>query len=256
MDKKILIVNADDFGMTDGVTHGVVFGHQFGIVSSTCLMANMPGRFSAAQLAKAHPDLGVGVHLNMTCWRPLLPPEEVPSLVTANGGFYFDIAEASARADLGQLEREFRAQLEEARTLGIHISHVDLHMGTTKQEILELIMVLAAEYGLPMRRPPKDYVPGLDAWLRTQGDLNMPDHTEYFNHERIRVEMLVEFIGRLQPGVTEIMCHPGYISPEHQYIDTLLYPRVKELEALLDRRVKDVLAEEGVELASFHCLRQ
>ena len=67
-----LIVNADDFGFSEAVNHGILKAMEDGIVTSTSIMANMPGFAHAAALYHEHPDMAVGVHLNLTCYRPLL----------------------------------------------------------------------------------------------------------------------------------------------------------------------------------------
>ncbi len=82
-----LIVNADDFGYTPGVTRGIVRAHREGIVTSTTMMANAPDTESAARAARSTRSLDVGVHLVFTYGRPLTPPEKVPSLITADGTF-------------------------------------------------------------------------------------------------------------------------------------------------------------------------
>ena len=69
---KRMIVNADDFGFSEAVNHGILKAMQEGIVTSTSIMANMPGFAHAVQLYHEHPDMAVGVHLNLTCYRPLL----------------------------------------------------------------------------------------------------------------------------------------------------------------------------------------
>ena len=77
---KRMIVNADDFGFSEAVNHGILKAMQEGIVTSTSIMANMPGFAHAVQLYHEHPDMAVGVHLNLTCYRPLLSTHQ--TLVT------------------------------------------------------------------------------------------------------------------------------------------------------------------------------
>ena len=80
-----LIVNADDFGFSEAVNHGILKAMEDGIVTSTSIMANMPGFAHAAALYHEHPDMAVGVHLNLTCYRPLLSTHK--TLVTETGYF-------------------------------------------------------------------------------------------------------------------------------------------------------------------------
>jgi len=83
-----LIVNADDFGMSRGITDGIILAHRYGFVTSTSLMVNMPAAEYAISRLAAAPRLSVGVHLNITAGRPILPAQKVATLVDASGGFY------------------------------------------------------------------------------------------------------------------------------------------------------------------------
>ena len=82
---KRLIVNADDFGFDEAVNYGILKGYQEGIVTSTSMMANMPGFAHAVTLAKQHRDLGIGVHLTLTCYYPL--GKGYKSLTRRDGSF-------------------------------------------------------------------------------------------------------------------------------------------------------------------------
>ena len=84
---RYLIVNADDFGRSPGVNRGIIKAYREGIVSSTSVMTNQPYFEEAASLLRDHPSLGAGVHLVFTAWKPVLPPEKIPSLVDEKGFF-------------------------------------------------------------------------------------------------------------------------------------------------------------------------
>lgn len=251
-----LIVNADDFGLTEGVTRGIVEGHQSGVISSTCLLANMPAATFATSLARTVPRLGVGLHLNLTCFRPVLPPEEVPSLVNENGWFYFNTDLVAARADITDVEKEFRAQLARFKELGLPLSHIDLHMGTTRADILSLVGRLAAEEKVGARRPPVGYgggeADGIVSALRELG-VRLPDVTDYiFMMQPMTKEGFIARLHELPEGTTEIVTHPGYISVEHQFVDDYTAWREEELRVLTDPEVREAVAREGIELISFH----
>ncbi len=85
---KSLIVNADDFGLTEGVNRAIIDGHRNGIITSTTLMANGMAFDSAVAAGLAAPALGIGVHLNLTQGRPVSSASRVPSIVTPRGSFY------------------------------------------------------------------------------------------------------------------------------------------------------------------------
>src|SRR5512137_2484629 len=112
---RTMIVNADDFGRTRGVSAGIVHAHLHGLVSTTTAMVNLPGALDdVAQAARQAPTLGLGVHLNLTHGRPIADAADVPSLVDPGGSFYApDDLLASGRRPLPiHVEREWRAQIK------------------------------------------------------------------------------------------------------------------------------------------------
>ena len=98
-----LIVNADDFGLTEGTNYGIIDGHINGLVNSTTMMMNMPGTEHAVHLAKEYKTLGVGVHLVLTAGEPLL--KNVPSLVGADGLFHKQGVVREGNIDPEEVER-------------------------------------------------------------------------------------------------------------------------------------------------------
>ncbi|HEC34862.1 MAG TPA: ChbG/HpnK family deacetylase, partial [Chloroflexi bacterium] len=160
----LLIVNADDFGRTDGVTEGILQAHLHGIVTSTTAMVNLPGAERAVRRATAEaPDLGVGVHLNLTAGRPLLPPDEVPSLLGPDGCFYPIHRLVPHLMDLSpdQVRAELTAQIERFRSWGREPTHLDSHHHVLylAPHLFRLLVELADRYHLPIRNPwPRESV--------------------------------------------------------------------------------------------------
>jgi predicted glycoside hydrolase/deacetylase ChbG (UPF0249 family) len=129
---KLLIVNADDFGMSECINEGILESHLRGIVTSTTLLANGDAFERAVAIGKATPELGVGVHLNLTQGRPVSDPARVASLTNRNGNFFRGPAALLRSALAGKLrredvKREFEAQIEKVRAAGISITHLDSH---------------------------------------------------------------------------------------------------------------------------------
>ena len=126
-----LIVNADDFGRTRGVSAGILRAHLGGIVTSTTAMMNMPGVAADLHQAKSEaPRLGLGVHLNFTAGRPLLPPEWCASLVDERGHFLAQeaIAAAPDRVNPDELREELKSQITTFKNaLGTLPDHLDAH---------------------------------------------------------------------------------------------------------------------------------
>ena len=126
-----IIVNADDFGLTRGVSESIVACHAAGAVTSTSFMVNMDGSEHAAGLAHAAPRLGVGLHFNLTLGRPVSSPEAVPSLVDRSGRFLTRGALlrrwATGRLDASNVRTELHAQLARMRAWGVEPTHFDSH---------------------------------------------------------------------------------------------------------------------------------
>tara|TARA_B110000438_G_scaffold204160_2_gene195857 strand:- start:1215 stop:2063 length:849 start_codon:yes stop_codon:yes gene_type:complete len=121
-------VNADDFGLTGDVTRGILAAHRNGQVSSTTLMVNTPGTEEAVEAASDHPNLGIGLHFNLTEGRPLT---DAPSLVDGDGRFLLR-GELLGRAFRRQIDpddvaRELDAQLSRFHDLGLTPTHMDSH---------------------------------------------------------------------------------------------------------------------------------
>jgi len=152
-----LIINGDDFGYTAGVVEAIMQAHAAGILTSTSAMVNMPAWETGAARLRATPSLGAGVHLVFNEGRPVLPPEQVPTLVDGQGYFLNDAAlqEHGDRLDVAQLKAEFRAQIERFRAAGLEPTHLDNHCSISYRnaEWFAVAVELAAEYRLPMRLP-------------------------------------------------------------------------------------------------------
>ena len=127
-----LVVNADDFGMSPGISRGILRAHREGIVTSTSVLGNC-GDFDEVRAILADaPELGVGVHLALVGRGPIAEAARVPSLLTAGGRFHergteFAAAWTKRAIDAGDLEREFDAQIARVRDAGIKIDHLDTH---------------------------------------------------------------------------------------------------------------------------------
>ncbi len=129
--QKRLIVNADDFGYNQAITDGIAEAHRDGIVTSTTLMANMPGAEYACRLAPSLPRLSIGIHFTLTQYKPLLPASEVPSLVGPDGRFLNSREAIRRSCRFGFAQRELEAELEaQVRFMldrGVIPTHWDSH---------------------------------------------------------------------------------------------------------------------------------
>lgn len=155
---RLLVVNADDFGLNSFATDGILECHVAGSVSSTTLMVNAPDAERAVQLALQHPNLGVGLHFNITWGAPVSLPEDVRSIVDT-GGRFFDRTTFLKRLAFGRISAlhvrtELRAQLKRFIDLGLRPTHVDSHQhvhGIGK--VFDVVATECLGASLPMRVP-------------------------------------------------------------------------------------------------------
>ena len=128
---KKLIINADDFGMCEGNSLGILLAHEKGLVSSTTVMMNMPYALWALDKAKAYPNLGIGVHLNLTAGKPLLPGKK--SYTDEEGNFLRPSAYEDEFPDgePDEVYEEWKAQIEAFIAHTGHLpTHLDSHHGS------------------------------------------------------------------------------------------------------------------------------
>ncbi len=244
-----LIVNADDFGMTGGVSRGIARAHRCGIVTSATAMAHLEALEPCLAYAREAPGLPLGLHITLTWGSPAAGAHRVASLVEADGRFPRDKAVLAGRARPEELKLECAAQVagfvKATRRLPTHVdSH---HQAHTLSPIREAVLDLAAKHELPIRSPDAEVrrlarARGLatpDAFLGGAGE------EPYWT-----VARLLETIRSLPEGITEIMCHPGYFDA---HLAHSRYGRQREVElaALTDPAVREAIRAAGVELISY-----
>lgn len=159
--RKLLIVNADDYGLTTAVSEGILRAHRDGIVTSTSVLAIAPGFAASADLL-ASSTLGVGVHLAVVGEDPpLLSAAEIPTLVDARGRLASNYRTFLARAVAGrvdpeELDREFTAQLEAVQQRGLVVDHLDTHQHLHLWPLVrDVVLDLALRNGVGAVRVPR-----------------------------------------------------------------------------------------------------
>ena len=281
---KKVIINADDFGLIQGVNEGIVEAHQEGILTSATLMANMPGFDQAVEMAGANPELGVGVHLNILRGQPLSPAQKVGSLLSRELRFIPSVSNllhrmVLKRVSFDEVEREFRAQVEKVQGAGIDPSHIDsekhIHL---IRPLFRIVIKLAKEYKINKVRFIQEYCvssrPGqmfksmfisLSSTSMkkkmVQEGVRSPDRFYgVCDTGRITAAKLQGAFERAKEGVTEIMVHPGFITQEVLELEKQIGPfyinkyREKELNALLDKKLSKLIADLEIQLINFNQL--
>jgi predicted glycoside hydrolase/deacetylase ChbG (UPF0249 family) len=247
--QRLLIVNADDFNLTEGVSRGIVEGYQRGILTSTTAMVNLPGLEQSLALARDLPGLAVGLHVNLTFGPPALPPERVRSLVDGTGVFIRDRERLAQAGEPQEIRDEVRAQARRFQQVrGAAPTHLDSHHHVHQHpRVLPAVLDLAAELDVPVR----SLSPEMAAQIRRRG-LRCADGLvgdvaaeAYWTPERLRA-----LVAGLTPGVTEICCHPGYYDPSLA-VSSYGKQREAELRALCDPEVLTAVEQAGVRLISY-----
>ncbi|MDH4617451.1 chitin disaccharide deacetylase [Brevibacillus sp. AY1] len=240
-----LIVNADDFGYSKGVSLGIVEAHRNGVVSSATMMVNMPGFGHAVQLAEENPKLGVGIHLVLTCGSAVHP--QVASL-TDDAGAFRRGQQHLHDAIPEEVEREFVAQIERFLQSGLPLTHLDSHHHVHAHEaILPIVLRLAERYQVPIRNP----------WTLAGNRSNKRIvTTEGFSHRFYRDNLtpatFMEIMEELKGYATaEIMSHPAYLDEDVLVGSSYNLARTRELQILTSTQVKDYVKQNGIQLVTF-----
>ncbi|HMA42831.1 MAG TPA: ChbG/HpnK family deacetylase [Gemmatimonadales bacterium] len=209
---KLLIVNADDFGLTGGISRGIVAAHQRGIVTSASLLVDAAGSEAAAALADAAPELSVGLHLDLDG----VAAEHVP-------------------AELDRQMRRFEA------LIGSPPTHLDTHHDTHRDPgVLRHVSAFARRHDLPLRGHSAAHV-----CSRFYGQWSGETHLE-----QISVPGLARVLAEgVADGITELICHPGYADAELR--SSYAAERDAEVATLCDPGVRAVLDAQGISLIGF-----
>jgi predicted glycoside hydrolase/deacetylase ChbG (UPF0249 family) len=216
---RYVIVNADDLGADDGTTRGIIESHERGIVTSASLMVDMPGARSAVRAARAHPRLGVGLHVTFTAGR------RIPDL-----------------GDLRLARQELERQLDRFTEMtGQDPTHVDSHHHVHRRaELAPLFVELCRSRRIPLRGfSGITYVGNFYAqWEPGQTDLG-----------HISAEYLISLLRDIAPGFSELACHPG--DRDARFDPLYDWQRRFEVEALTDPRVSATAEREGIRLIDY-----
>jgi chitin disaccharide deacetylase len=245
-----LIFNADDFGLSPGVCRGIVHACRYGTVRSTSVMVNLPDVQECLKILEMCPELDIGLHINLTFGTPVSKPADIPSLSGYNGVFSVKPRDFSGKVTSDDLHREINAQVRRAYELGLKFTHLDSHhhIHQVDNRVNEILMETAYEYKIAIR--------SYDDTMRKsfcEFGISTPDHfiSSFFGKDYITYEMLEKLIADLPDGISEIMCHPGYIDQDLMDKSSYTGFREVELELLTNPEVFDMLKNHDVSLVSY-----
>ena len=233
--KKLLIVNADDFGLSPGINRGILHAHEKGIVTSTSVMVRWPAAAESASVVRSHPKLSMGLHVDLGEW-------------IFRDGQWVEFYQVLGPGDVQKAETvqaEVERQLAAFRSIvGTNPSHLDSHQHVHRSEpVLSILKSLAADLKIPLRH--------FDSRVRYCGEFYGQCGKGEPYPDGITVENLLKILQNLPAGVTEFCCHPGYAD---DIVSQYRLERAIEAEVLCNGAISQAIAELGIELASFESL--
>jgi hopanoid biosynthesis associated protein HpnK len=278
--ERIIVINADDFGLSEGINRGIVQAHTDGVLTSATIMTNMPAAKQAVKMAKQLRTLGVGVHLNLSEGQPVSTEADIACLLGADGVFAHSPSKLSllslARNKIRKaVRKELAAQIQWLIDSGIKPTHLDSHKHIhCFPAIFPIVCSLAREFEITAIRwpfEPKE-VCQMPWPLPSEGGRKRAGLIRLFakinriqNRSFLKTNVFlgIAHVGKMDVNffkalalynsaqITEVMTHPGFIDGLDVVKTRLLHQRKVELDALCSERTKQYLKEAGIKLVHY-----
>lgn len=264
-DARVVIINADDYGMCHAENLGTHKVLEYGIVSSATLMVPCPWIDESIRYIHKNKLKNIGIHVTLTSewqkyrWRPISGKQA--TLVDKDGYMWRESIQVEQNAKIEEIEEEVRAQLDYALERGLDLSHFDSHMGsfygiyTNRVELLALALSLSYEYGLPFRIPHFDMTHpfremGFAIIDHLERSFNAPKNLEK------RREYYINFFKNLPPGVTEVYIHPAIANTELKNVTNSHATRQADVSIFTDPEIKKAITDSNIHVIDFRVLRE
>ncbi len=271
---KIIMVHADDIGMSHSVNVASIEAFKHNMITSGSIMVPCPWFPEIADYAKQHPELDLGLHLTLTSewkylrWRPVAPIDKVPGLLDEQGFMWKSERQTAMKATPQEIEIELRAQIDRALAFGIKPTHLDTHMGTlyTRKDFFEVYVKLGKEYKLPimaMRPTPEamalakqdgapitaemlakveaDGLPVLDYLVTGVAGRTFAERKQAYHH----------LLRNLKPGVTMLIVHLGMDNDELKATTGSWQQRHADFLSFTDPETKKLMDELGIKTTTW-----
>ncbi len=269
-DARLLIINADDFGMCHAENVATVMGLEQGAFCSSTIMVPCPWFEEAAMFVRRMPAADIGVHITHTSewetykWGPVAGAGTVPTMVDDRGNFYPDVPSLYAHARLEEVELETRAQIDKALGSAIDVTHLDSHMGTVQLDVNyhDLYVRLAADYRVPIRMAGREFMRdmGLGQIVDHADRLGVlaPDHFWYGGPgiPEDTPAYWTSVLRHLQPGVTELYVHAAVDEPEMRAISESWAQRAADSHFFTAPSTRVLIRDLGITLIGYRALRE
>ena len=269
-DKKVIILHADDAGMCDEANIATISYLKTDRIQSAAIMVPCPFADVAINWAVQNPNEDVGLHITHTSewktyrWGPVADPELVPGLIDPNGKLWHEVEDVLKNATAEEVEKELRAQIDKAISMGMKPDHIDTHMGTLygSADYLQVFLKVAEEYNIPanaidlsveqvVQHFREAGYPIDDRGISLMENYKLPK-LDFFasvpkgkTYEEKRSNFF-ELVRNLPAGLTEIIFHPSVMTENLKTITNSWQQRVWEAELFADPVVNDFFTEEGI----------
>jgi len=280
---KLLVVNADDFGLDPAVNAAIAKAHTTGLLTSASLLIAAPHAAEAIEFARVHPKLGVGLHLCLVDGHAAALPDKIPFLATTGGElppspFALSLRLSSKDKQLDRdIEIELRAQISQFIATGLRPTHFDTHQHThIHPRVLKIVMRLAREHGVAfIRAPVEPLFPAIRCcrqrlarrfvrWtifatlgsyakrrLRRESFRTVDRAVGVLDPGHLTEEFLAPYLRRLPDGLTEVFFHPADRPAEPLVERQHGYEHAAELQALCSPQLRQLINNSGIRLTNF-----
>jgi len=264
VDARLLIINADDFGMCNAINEAIMQTLKEGVVHSTSLMVPCPWANQAMNFLKAHPEIPCGIHLTVICdsddysWGPVTSKDKVPDLVEPSGRFFsFDsFHKLLKQISLDHLEVEFRAQIESVLRTGLKPAHLDWHAIRLngQSSLFELMFRLAREYELAFRIFGSPFIQKVQSLGLPCNDHDVLD--SYLLDPVDKARRYAQMLHELPAGLSEWAVHPGIDNSELLAMEPDGYHfRQTDFDFWTSQQAKELIKSEGIILVDYRALQ-
>lgn len=268
---KLLIIHADDIGVSHSVNKASFQAFQSGAISSGSIMVPCPWLLEVAAFAKANPQFDLGLHLTLTAeweqykWDGVASSNTIPSLLNDQQHFYDNTAAVRAHAKAEEVRIEIQAQIDYAKQLGIQPTHLDSHMGalSVRPDIAQVYLEVGAKNKIPVFLP-KRLQPLVDSMDFDQKNLTWVDR--YYMLDGTTLEpsnwpdFYLDVVNNLEVGLNVLLVHLGEDNEELQAV-TINHPafgatwRALDLEVLESDAFKTLLKKNNIKVIQWRDIK-
>jgi predicted glycoside hydrolase/deacetylase ChbG (UPF0249 family) len=276
---RVAIIHTDDIGMCQASVEAFADLNEVGIISSGAVMVPCPWFLHAAEYARTHPRVDLGVHLTLTSewktyrWGPISTRDPASGMLDEEGYFHHNSEKVQENGDPSAIETELTAQVERAIQAGLRPTHLDTHMGAVAHpKFINVYIPLARKYGLPAMLFRLDEVGwqamGLDPEFAKMAAVFMQQLEEsgmplldslggmHLDSHENRLERTLQAFSDLQPGLTHFIIHPSRDTPELRAITPDWRCRAADYQNFMKDELRQHIQRVGVHVIGYQALKE